>query len=472
MDPTPKGALRWKVMNTPPQPRPAQTLLEAEDALLSRWPETRLEPTLDRIAALMDILGDPQRAYPVIQLTGTNGKTSTARMFETLLRSVGLRTGRFTSPHLVSIRERIALDGEPLSEEQFVFAFNDVAPYTHLVDATQPHPLSFFETLVAMAYAAFADAPVDAAVVEVGMGGGWDATNVAEAAIAILTPIGIDHTQYLGDTLTAIATEKVGIIKAGSMVVSAQQPPEVAEIIEERCAEVGAQLFIEGRDYWLQSRQSAVGGQLVHVRGIRGNYENLFLPLFGPHQAHNLALALAAAEAFFTDTEYLSEEVVEDAIAAMSSPGRLEIVRRSPLIIVDVAHNPHGVQSLITGLEDAFALDPLIGVLGVMTDKDYLGMLELLEPVLSHLVCTANTSPRCLSATELAAAAEPIFGAGRISVARTLVDAIDEATTLAEAGTAVGQSISPGGVVVTGSVITVGEARHLLGADRKLGGLR
>src|SRR3954452_8232902 len=202
---------------TPEAPRLAQTFDEVEDALLSRWPETRLEPSLDRIEAFMEVLGDPQRSYPVIHLTGTNGKTSTSRMIDTLLRALDLRTGRFTSPHVERMTERISVDNEPLSDAEFVRAFNDVAPYTHLVDAEQEHPLSFFETVVAMAYAAFADAPIDVAVVEVGMGGSWDATNVADAAVAVVLPVAVDHAAYLGDTPGDIAVEKAGIIKPGSV---------------------------------------------------------------------------------------------------------------------------------------------------------------------------------------------------------------------------------------------------------------
>ena len=218
-------------MTEPAAPRLAETFAEVEDALLSRWPETRLEPSLDRIRAFTELLGDPQRNYPAIHLTGTNGKTSTARMVDTLLRALELRTGRFTSPHVERMSERICVDGEPLSDEAFVRAFNDVAPYTHLVDATEAHPLSFFETIVGMAYAAFADAPVDVAIVEVGMGGVWDATNVIDAAVAVVLPIAVDHAAYLGGTPEEIAVEKAGIIKPGSIAVIAQQPPEAAEVL-------------------------------------------------------------------------------------------------------------------------------------------------------------------------------------------------------------------------------------------------
>src|SRR4051812_14834364 len=281
--------------------RPAQTFAEAEDALLSRWPETKLEPSLDRIEAFTEILGDPQRNYPVIHLTGTNGKTSTSRMIDTLLRSLDLRTGRFTSPHVEKMSERISIDGEPLSDEAFVDAFNDVAPYTHLVDADQIHPLSFFETVVGMAFARFAEAPVDVAVVEVGMGGAWDATNVADGTVAVVTPISVDHAQYLGGTPAAIAVEKAGIIKAGAVAVVAEQPDDVLAVLQARAQEVGATLVREGVDFAVVTRPPAVGGQVVTLKGLRATYEDVFLPLYGAHQAENAALALAAVEAFAGD---------------------------------------------------------------------------------------------------------------------------------------------------------------------------
>ena len=274
------------------QPRLAQTFAEVEDALLSRWPETKLEPSLDRIRAFTELLGDPQRGYPVIQLTGTNGKTSTSRMIDTLLRALDLRTGRFTSPHLERMNERICIDGEPLTDEEFVRAFNDVAPYTHLVDGSQPQPLSFFETIVAMAYAAFADAPVDVAVVEVGMGGTWDATNVADAQVAVVTPIGVDHANYLGDTPEVIAVEKAGIIKPGSTAVLAEQLPGPAEVLLARVEEVGASVVREGLDFSVAARVPAVGGQLLSLQGLRARYDDVFLPLYGAHQAQNAATAL------------------------------------------------------------------------------------------------------------------------------------------------------------------------------------
>ncbi len=326
------------------RPRPAETFAEAEDALLSRWPETRLEPSLDRIRAFTELLGDPQRNYPVIQLTGTNGKTSTSRMIDTLLRALDLRTGRFTSPHLERMNERICVDGEPLTDEEFVRAFNDVAPYTHLVDSSQPHPLSFFETIVGMAYAAFADAPVDVAVVEVGMGGTWDATNVADAQVAVVTPIGVDHTRYLGNSAEQIAVEKAGIIKPGAAAVLAEQTPGPAEVLLRRCAEVGVTPVREGLEFAVASRVPAVGGQMLSLQGLRARYDEVFLPLYGAHQAQNAVTALAAVEAFLGD-DPLGDDVVREAFARATSPGRLEIIRRSPMILLDAAHNPHGAEA-------------------------------------------------------------------------------------------------------------------------------
>ncbi|CAB4766418.1 unannotated protein [freshwater metagenome] len=452
---------------TPAAPRLAESIAEVEDALLSRWPETRLEPSLDRIRAFTELLGEPQHAYRVVHLTGTNGKTSTSRMVDALLRALDLRTGRFTSPHLETINERISVDGEPLEDEAFVRAFNDVAPYTHLVDEDQPHPLSFFETVVGMAYAAFADAPVDVAVVEVGMGGGWDATNVVEADVAVVLPVSVDHAKYLGATPEAIAQEKAGIIKAGSVAVSAAQEPEVEAVLAARVAEVGASLVREGVDFGVVSRTPAVGGQIVSIEGLRGRYDDLFLPLYGAHQAQNAAVALASVEALVGGAEPLDAELVAAAFAEVTSPARLEIVRRSPTVVLDAAHNPHGARASAEALDDSFTFDPLIGVLGVMADKDVEGLLVALEPVLAHVVATQNSSDRSMSAADLGAAAVEVFGEERVTVVPRLLDAIDAAATLAEAGESVSASIGAGAVLVTGSVVTAGEARALLTAGRR-----
>ncbi len=452
----------------PADARRAETFHEAEDALLSRWPETRLEPSLDRIAAFTEILGDPQTAYPVIHLTGTNGKTSTSRMIDALLRALDLRTGRFTSPHVERMTERISIDGEPLSDEDFVRAFNDVAAYTHLVDSTQEHPLSFFETIVGMAFAAFAEAPVEVAIVEVGMGGSWDATNLADGAVAVILPVAVDHARYLGDSPAQIAVEKAGIIKPGAVVVLAEQTPEVARVMQARADEVGAKVVSEGTDFGVISRSPAVGGQVVSLRGLHGQYDEVFLPLYGAHQAQNAVLALVAVESFLSD-QPLGDDVVRAAFAEVTSPGRLEIVRRSPTILLDAAHNPHGAEAAAAALEDSFAFDPVIGVIGVMSDKDAEGLLAAFEPHLAHVVCTQNSTSRSMSAARLAQTAREVFGDNRVTVEPRLDAALDQAAALAEAGEvlgrATGQSIGTGAVLVTGSVVTVGEARTMLGGQ-------
>jgi dihydrofolate synthase/folylpolyglutamate synthase len=444
-------------------PRLAETFAEVEDALLSRWPESKLEPSLDRIRAFTGLLGDPQAGYPVIHLTGTNGKTSTSRMIDTLLRALDLRTGRFTSPHVERMTERISVDGEPLTDEGFVAAFNDVAPYTHLVDASEEHPLSFFETIVGMAYARFAEAPVDVAVVEVGMGGSWDATNVADAAVAVVLPVAVDHAKYLGDTAAEIAVEKAGIIKPGSVVVMADQSPEVAEVLLGRATEVGVTVVREGMEFGVAARSPAVGGQVLALQGLRARYDEVFLPLYGAHQAQNAAVALAAVESFLSGGEVLDDDLVRAAFAEVTSPARLEIVRRSPTVVLDGAHNPHGAEATAAALDDSFVFSPLIGVIGVMEDKDAEGLLAAFEPHLAHVVCTQNSTARAMPAETLAVTAREVFGDHRVTVEPRLADAIDQAAALAEAGEAVGESIGSGAVLVTGSVVTAGEARSMLG---------
>ena len=448
-----------------PNARPAETYAEVEDALLSRWPETKLEPSLDRIRAFTELLGEPQSSFRVVHLTGTNGKTSTSRMIETLLRALDLRTGRFTSPHLERMSERISVDGEPLDDEAFVRAFNEIAAYTHLVDSEQDHPLSFFETIVGMAYSTFADAPVDVAVVEVGMGGGWDATNVVDADVAVVLPVAVDHAKYLGDDAVTIAAEKAGIIKAGSIAILAEQTPEVAAVLLERATEVGATVAREGMEFGVLARTPAVGGQMLMLKGLRGTYDDVFLPLYGAHQAQNAAVALAAVEAF-AGTDPLDEDLVRAAFAEVTSPGRLEIIRRSPTILLDAAHNPHGAEAVGAALEDSFSFSPVVGVIGVMEDKDHEGLLNAFEPHLTYVVCTQNSMPRSMSAARLGRAAAEIFGEDRVSVVPDLAEAIDRAATLAEAGAAVDVSIGAGAVLITGSVVTVGEARTMLKGRR------
>lgn len=434
---------------------------DVQRALLARWPETRLEPSLDRIAALTELLGDPQQAYPVVHLTGTNGKTTTSRMIDDLLRARGLRTGRFTSPHVESMTERISLDGEPLTEEAFARAYTDIAAYLDLVDADQPHPLSFFETVVGMAFSAFADSPVDVALVEVGMGGSWDATNVADGTVAVVTPIAVDHARYLGDRAGTIAVEKAGIIKPGATVVVAAQDEDVMAVLAERAQEVGATLLSEGTDFAVVHRAAAVGGQVVDLQGLRGRYDEVFLPLYGAHQAQNAVLALAAAEVL-AGGDPLADDLVREAFGVVTSPGRLEVVRRGPTVMLDAAHNPHGAAALVEAVRDSFTFDPLIGVVAMMGDKDAEGFLGELEPVLSQIVITRSSTDRSMAADELGDIARDLFGEHRVVVHDRLDDALEEAVTLAETGGSGGESIGSGGVLVTGSVVTVGEARAML----------
>jgi dihydrofolate synthase/folylpolyglutamate synthase len=453
-------------MTSPPRREPtALSYHDVERALLARWPETRLDPTLARIKALVDLLGDPQTAYPVIQLTGTNGKSSTGIMIDTLLRGLGLRTGRFTSPHLESMTERISLDGAPIDSDTFVRTYADVAPYLEVVDRSGPHPLSYFETITGMAYAAFSDAPIDVAVVEVGMGGLWDATNVVDAQVAVVTPIAVDHAHYLGDRPETIAEEKAGIIKSGSFVVLAPQPVEAAEVLLRRVAEVGATAAREGVEFGVVSRQPGVGGQLVSLRGLAREYDEVFLPLYGAHQAHNAALALAAVEAFVGGIE-LDLDVVRESFGQVVVPGRLEVVRRSPTVVLDAAHNPAGCEAAMDAVQEAFAFSPLIGVVGAMADKEVDEMLGIFEPVMAQIVCTQNSTPRALAAEALGDLAEGIFGPDRVHVHPRLDDAIDVAVGLAEEGGSYGEAIGSGGVLVIGSVVTAGEARTLLGGPR------
>lgn len=438
-----------------------------EDDLDRRWPESKIDPTLDRIRALLDLLGDPQTAYPIVHITGTNGKTSISRMVDALLSANGLRTGRFTSPHLQSATERISLDGSPVTPGRYVEAFRDVEPYLSMVDDAQPNPLSKFEVLTAMAFAAFADAPVDAAVVEVGLGGTWDSTNVADGKVAVIGPVGLDHMEFLGSDIVGIARDKSGIIKPGSVAILAEQQPDVMTALLRRVADVDATVARAGQEFGVLTREIAVGGQVLRLQGLGGVYEDVFLPLHGRHQAANAAVALAAAEAFLGAGagSQLDPDSVRQGFAAVTTPGRLEPVRSAPTVLLDAAHNPHGATALAATLTDEFDFRRLIAVVGVMADKDAEGILAALEPVVAEIVLTENSSRRSMSADALAALARDVFGPDRIVVEPRLTDAIETAVGLAEEVGEPGQPLSGAGVVVTGSVVTVGEARALFGKE-------
>ena len=425
-----------------------------EKALLARWPENRIAPTLERIAALMDILGSPQLTYPTIHVGGTNGKTTTARMIDSLLFEMGLRTGRFTSPHLESYLERISINGQSINAKELIFSFNDLSPYLDLTDTKFENPISFFEAMTALAFVAFAEHPIDVGVIEVGMGGQWDATNVVDADVSVITPIGLDHMEYLGNTIAEIAATKAGIIKEQGFVVLAQQSPEAAVELLRRAAEVGADVAREGLEYSIDSRAIAVGGQLISITGLRGHYDEIFLPLHGKHQASNAAAALIAVEAFFGEQD-LDIDAVRAGFANVTSPGRCEIIHRDPTIILDAAHNPHGAKAIAETLQTEFTFDDVTGIVALMADKDVLGILQALEPVMNQIIVTTNSSERSMSVADLTKLANQVFGADRVLAADNLTAAIDKAIQ----GSVRPLSEESLAIVITGSVVTVGEAR-------------
>lgn len=437
-----------------------ETLAAIEQGLMARWPESIIEPTLDRISALTDLLGSPQLSYPTIHLAGTNGKTSTSRMIDALMSELGYRTGRYTSPHLQSFLERISIKGQPISPEEFIKNYNDIALYFDLVDSKQPHKISYFEALTAIAFVAFAEHPVDIAVIEAGLGGEWDATNVVQSQVSVMTPIGLDHMEYLGDTLEKIAKTKSGIFKPESNVVLAAQTPEVAKVLMTKVAQVSAIPFRQGVEFSLASRAIAIGGQLIAINGVHGLIDEIFLPLYGAHQANNAAIALAAAEAFAGVK--LDSDLVRSAFAKVDSPGRCEVVRRDPTVIIDAAHNPHGAKALVATIASEFDFETLIGVVAVLGDKDASGILAELSQVVDYLVISESSSPRALPANELAKIAAQFFKPEQIEIIPELRGAITYATEKANLSNQVNDGVSA--VLITGSVVTAGQAKSILRA--------
>ena len=439
-------------------PEDREVLKVVEQALLKRWPETKLEPSLDRIAALVDALGSPQLSYPTIHLAGTNGKTSTSRMIDSLFRELDYRTGRFTSPHLESFLERISINSLPIPPEGMIATYNDIALYLDLIDSRQPHPISFFEAMTALAFVAFAEFPVDVGIIEAGMGGEWDSTNVVQSSVSVITPIGLDHTEYLGETLVEIATTKSGIIKPESHVVLAAQDVEVAKVLLAKALEKAAIVHREGVEFGVGKREIAVGGQQITLHGLHGIYPDIFLPLYGAHQASNAALALAAVEAFVGVK--LDDELVQRAFANVRSPGRMEILYRDPTVIVDAAHNPHGAKALAATLASEFDFESIFGVLAILGDKDVLGYLREVEPIIDRLVVTQNSSDRALPVEKLEELAVQVFGRDRVFVESDLKSAI---TYAMEQCTLVNQ-VSDGiaAVVILGSVVTAGESKAIV----------
>ena len=439
-------------------PDDLEVLAVVEAALLKRWPESRIEPAMDRIAALLDALGSPELSYPTVHIGGTNGKTSTARMVDSIFTELDYRTGRFTSPHLESMLERISIKGQPITPEGFIASYNDIALYLDLIDSRQPHPISFFEAITALAFVAFAEFPIDVGVIEVGMGGEWDATNVVQSTVSVLMPIGLDHTEYLGETLEEIAQTKSGIIKPESHVILAAQEPEVARILMEKVAKQSAIPYREGVEFSLLRRDIAVGGQMISIQGIYAEYTDIYLPLYGAHQAANAAVALATVEAFVGTS--LDEEVVRNAFANVKSPGRLEILHRDPTVIVDAAHNPHGTRALANTLKTEFDFESIFCVLAILGEKDVAGVLYELEPVIDRLVVTQSSSPRALDVETLYELALKVFGADRVYKESNLINAITYASEQVTLLNQVSEGVSA--VVITGSVVTAGEARTIL----------
>ena len=426
-----------------------------EEALYARIGEATPKPRLEATRRAVELLGDPQRMCGVIHIAGTNGKTSTARITESLLRSHGLRVGLMTSPHLNRLSERIVIDGEPISDRLLAENWADVEPFLQIVDAellanSEP-PLTFYEALTVLTFACFADAPVDVAVIEVGMGGEWDATNVVVADVAVLTPIAMDHAEFLGDTIREIARTKAGIVKPASRVVSAAQSEDAMDEILRACTLSEATLRVMGRDFYLLTTESAVGGQMISVSGIAGEYRNLGLPLFGDYQADNAALAIAAVESFLGNGEIpLGAEVVEDGILLSSSPGRLQVIDHHPTVILDAAHNPHSAEALCRAIMGSFSFSRLICVLGILQEKDVIGIVEALDPVVDHFVVTQSQSDRAISVSDLADTVSAIAGPDRVDSRGDVDSALERAKEL---------SGVEGGVLVTGSITLIGEVR-------------
>lgn len=424
------------------------------ETLLSRAGERWVQPRKERTARILAFLDDPQRTYRVVHITGTNGKTSTARMIESLLRAHGLRTGLFTSPHLERFTERIMIDGEPIEDAAVADAWDEIEPFVEIVDAeldaAGQEPLTFFELLTVLAFVAVADAPVDVLVLEVGMGGEWDSTNTADGDVAVFTPIDIDHADRLGGTIAEIATVKSGIIKEGAAVVSAQQPAEAADVLRRVAAEKSATIAFEGDEFGLTDQKLAVGGQLISIRGLAGEYLEEYLPQYGAHQGHNAALAVAAVESLIGGgQQQIAADIISEGLQGATSPGRLQLLGISPTVIVDAAHNPHGAAALAQAMDDSFDFDEWGVVLGVLADKDVAGIVATLAPAAAHVFATAPDSDRANDADVIADLVEAT--GRRATVHSTLADAADAAREWAA-------SSDRRAVVIAGSVVLAGEA--------------
>jgi dihydrofolate synthase/folylpolyglutamate synthase len=431
--------------------------------LLARIGENNPQPRLAPTRRAVELLGDPQRSYPIIHVTGTNGKTSTSRIAESILRAYGLRTGLLTSPHLERLNERIVIDGRPISNRALAANWDDIQPFLTMVDdelaARGEQELTFFEALTVLAYASFADAPVDVAVIEVGMGGEWDSTNVADGQVAVFTPIALDHTQRLGNTISQIAATKAGIVKPVANVVSAVQSTDAAAQLEKAAELTESTLSFEGKDFSLESTVVAVGGQVVTIKGLAGRYDDLFLPLFGDHQAHNATLAVAAVESFIGGGDSaLERTLLAEGFATVTSPGRLQIVGTEPTVLVDAAHNPHGALALASALGSYFTFDEIAIVLGVLADKDARGIIAALLPIAARFDVTQSSSDRASAAEDLTDLVLQVADPDVVVTHENVEQAIQSARAWA--------SEAPRrAVVVTGSITLVGEAITLARAE-------
>lgn len=460
-----------------------ETAQQVYEHLLSRAPENKMEPRMQPMVDIMALLGDPQTSAPVIHLTGTNGKTTTARIIEQLLIAHGLRAGRYTSPHLVSVTERIVIDGTPVDEETFVRIFNEIAPLVEIVDAqleaVDEPKLTYFETVTALGFAIFADAPVDVMILEVGLGGITDATNVADAQVSVITPISVDHAELLGDSPGQIAIEKSGIIKDNGYLISAAQEPEAAQVLLEAARQQHANFKFENVEFGVIDRSVAVGGQQVSIQGIAAQYTNLFLPLHGAHQVQNLAVAVAALEAFLGAGEQpLNQKTLQDGLAAVTSPGRLELLRSNPSLVIDAAHNPHGIAATAATMRETFNFSALGLVVGILDDKDALGILttlfEYFGDDVEHLAITKSNSARAIGSEELTEIAlDAGWDEDQLFTTDSVVDAIGWAVRavretdaqIQDAGKTLTSGTGGAGVLVTGSITLVGQVRELLGSD-------
>lgn len=429
---------------------------DVTNELIARQPENQIRPRLAPTKRAVEILGNPQENYGIIHITGTNGKTTTARLIERILREHGLRTGRLTSPHLVSINERIAIDGEPVEDEILARAYEETKPLLEIADAELvaqgEQPLTFFEAFTALAFQIFSDAPVDVLVLEVGMGGEWDSTNVADGDVAVFTSISIDHAKSLGNTVAEIAKTKSGIIKEKSLVVSSPQLPEAIEQIR-KVAKTAQGLFESGTEFILSQAKPDGSGTRFSVRGIAGNYENLWMPIIGEHQAENAATAIAAVESFLgAGQRPIGDEILRSALADATSPGRLQVVSKDPLIVLDGAHNPAGAKTLARAIEDHFGTSKALGLVSMLADKDARSTLSELLSVFEVLVISQVENARRMPAKELAAVAREV-GFKEIVVQENLEEALEYAKNRASA-----DSIP---LFATGSLYMVGDLlRH------------